>query len=94
MPQATTSRAKGQHAVALQALLRASRELGPDMEEDLVATYLAQHTPIEPRRSLALAVLAQQSLRARFVPAALLAANLGGTALVQHIVISSDPWNG
>lgn len=85
-------RVSSHDAAALQALLHAGRELGPDMDDSLIASYAAQHHSTTQAHALPIETAARALARPRFMPALVLTANLGVGAMIQHIHEIGQPW--
>ena len=81
----------------VRALLHAGRELGPEMDETLIASYLSRQPALPARPQLvpsqAFDLASRALLRPRFVPALVLGANIGlGAVSGQVVVHGSDPY--
>jgi len=81
----------------VRALLHAGRELGPGMDETLIASYLGRQPALPVRSQFgptqALELASRALLRPRFVPALVLGANIGlGAVSGQVVVHGSYPY--
>src|SRR5579871_4083448 len=75
-------------AFALQSMLKAGRELGPERDRDLIALYLDQRAVRPPRR---VACAPTAILRPGVVPAQVLGGQLALAAATEYLVQVSEP---
>jgi hypothetical protein len=82
-------------AASLQALLRASHELGPEMEQELIDAYVSQHDEATVSTNVTAPLVRELLGRTRFTPALLLGTNIGLGALLEHLLATvQGTWVG
>ena len=80
----------------VRALLHAGRELGPEMDETLIAYYLGRQPALPARPQFgptqAMELATRALLRPRFVPALVLGANIGLGAITIQMLSAYSYW--